>query len=58
VDKAELCASLLTWVGRGRAGDRCAPPSLTLDPRPAVCTSALGLEGVRGLGLLGRWTLA
>lgn len=56
VDKAELCGSLLTWVGRGRGqGQVCArsscPGALALAKSIPLF---LGLGGGKGGGLAGR----
>ena len=45
MDKAELCGSLLTWVGRGR--DRCTPTWLC-PPTPSWGWEEEGVVGLLG----------
>ena len=60
VDKAELCGSLLTWVGRGRGqGQVYALSSRPVAPTLALCTLPFwGREEEGVVGLPGRCTLA
>lgn len=60
MDKAELCGSLLTWVGRGAGlGEGELPLLLPGIPGPgAVSPLVLGRGGAGVVGLLDRWTLA
>lgn len=60
VDKAELCGSLLTWVGRGRGqGQVCARSSCPGALALAQSTPLFwGWERERVVGLQGGWTLA
>lgn len=60
VDKAELCVSLFTWVGRGWGQGQVSARSSRPGARPRFGSPfVLGLGGGRGVvGSLGRWTLA
>lgn len=60
MDKAELCGSLLTWVGRGRGhGQVYACSSHPGAPNLALSTPpSWGWEEAGVVGLLGSWTLA
>ena len=60
MDKAELCGSLLTWVGRGRGQGQVCARSSRLGALALVRSTLLfwGWEEERAFGLQGGWTLA